>query len=121
LYSDDISFYESNPAGRGLDFADTSDIRGDFLRCAIELNRMNLIADITKTSLPPLKNLAEGVTIQLTASLQLGPQPRITLDKALRTSSSNPDWSRIPRGACTRDMSFNTHRGAGGYVSPSRI
>jgi hypothetical protein len=40
-------------------------MKEEFMRYAAELNCMNLIADITKTPLPPMEDLAEGVTIQL--------------------------------------------------------
>jgi hypothetical protein len=32
-----LTFYERNPAGRGIDFTDNPDSKEDFLRCATEL------------------------------------------------------------------------------------
>jgi len=39
------------------------DHKEDFLRYAVELHCLNRVANIRKSSLPPLEDLAEGVTV----------------------------------------------------------
>ena len=67
-----IIFYERNPIGRGLDFIDNPDSKEDFLRYAVELQRLNPVADTRKSPLPLLEELAEGATFLIEARLGLG-------------------------------------------------
>ena len=55
-----ITFYERNPAGRGLDFTNNPYSKEDFLRYAVELQCLNPVADTRNPPLPPLEELAEG-------------------------------------------------------------
>ena len=41
----DLYFYDKNPAGRELDFADNPDHKEDFLRYAIKLHCLNPVHD----------------------------------------------------------------------------
>ena len=56
------SFYERNPAGRGLDFDDYPEDKPDFVRYAVEFRCLNPVVGTKNTSLPPLEDLAEAVT-----------------------------------------------------------
>ena len=47
-----IYFYEGNPAGRGLDFADNPEQEEVFLRYAVELHCLNPVQDIAQIPLP---------------------------------------------------------------------
>jgi hypothetical protein len=58
-----LTFYEKNPAGRGLAFTENPNHKEDFLRYAAELHCLNPVADIRKSPLPSLEDLAEGVTV----------------------------------------------------------
>ena len=86
-----ITFYERNPAGRGLDFTDNPDTKKDFLRYAVELQCLNPVADTRKTPLPLLEDLAEGVTVLIEAGLRLGTEPKSDLDKTLREAGTQRD------------------------------
>ncbi len=58
-----IYFYERNPIGRRLDFNDFPEQNADFLRYAVQLKCINPIRDITKSQLPPLEEIASGISI----------------------------------------------------------
>ncbi len=58
-----LTFYERNPAGRGLDFTENPYHKEDFLRYVVELHCLNPMADIRKSPLPSLEDLAEGVKV----------------------------------------------------------
>ncbi len=58
-----LTFYERNPAGRGLDFTENPYHKEDFLRYAVEFHCLNPLANIRKSPLPPLEDLAEEVTV----------------------------------------------------------
>ena len=73
-----LTFYERNPAGRELDFTENPDHKGDFLRYAVELHCLDLVANIRNSPLPPLEDLSEGVTVQLATGLKLGTEPERT-------------------------------------------
>jgi len=98
-FSTDISFYEesviyfynSNPARRGLDFADNPEQEEDFPRYAIELHCLNLVQDIAQTPLPPLEEIARGAAVLLAAVNKTGTQQRKDMDATLRTSGTTPD------------------------------
>jgi hypothetical protein len=47
-----LYFYDRNPAGRGLDFADKPEQEEDFMRYAVELHCLNPVHDIAQTPLP---------------------------------------------------------------------
>jgi hypothetical protein len=88
-----ITFYERNPAGRGLDFTENPpDHKEDFLRYAVELHFLDPVTNIRKSPLPPLEDLAEGVTAHLATGLKPGSEPRKDLDIALRESGTYLDW-----------------------------
>jgi len=78
-----LTFYERNPAGRGLDITENPYHKIDFLRYAVELHCLNPVADIQKSPLPPLEDPAEGGTVQLATGLKLGTELRKDLDIAL--------------------------------------
>ena len=64
LHNEDfVSFYDLNPAGKGLDFTDNPEDEEPFLRYAVQLKCINPIKDISRTPLPPLEDIAEGVEI----------------------------------------------------------
>jgi len=112
-----LTFYERNPAGRGLDFTENPYHKEDFLRYAVELHCLNPLADIRKSPLPPLDNLAEGVTVQLATRLKHGTEPRKDLNIALRESGTYQDWFPGDRHTCAHDLRLNTHLRAGGAMS----
>jgi hypothetical protein len=56
------------------------------------LHCMNPVTDNRMSPLPPLEDLAEGVTAQLVAGLKHGSEPIKNLDKALRESGTYLDW-----------------------------
>ena len=80
---------------------------------------MNPMADTRKSPLPPLEDLAEGVTVQLVTGLKPGSEPMKDLDIALRESGTYLDWfpDREDRNTWTQDLRLNTHLGAGGAMS----
>jgi hypothetical protein len=80
-----LRFYERNPAGRGLDFDDFPEDKPDFITNAVELRCLNPIVDTKKTSLPPLEDLAEMVTVLLKAKLQHNKELRKELEIILQT------------------------------------
>ena len=81
-----LTFYERNPAGRGLDFTENPNNEEDFLRYAVELHCLDPMADTRKSPLPPLEDLAEGVTVQLAIGQNHGSELIMNLDIALRES-----------------------------------
>ena len=112
-----LTFYERNPAGRGLDFTEKTDHKEDFLRYAIELHCLNPVADIRKSPLLSLEDLAEGDMVQLATGLKLGTEPRKDLDIFLRESETYHDWFPGDRHTLAHDMRLNTHLGAVGAMS----
>ncbi len=58
-----IYFYEKNPARRGLDFDEYPEQKTGFLRYAIQLNCINPIRGVIESPLPPLKEIARGISI----------------------------------------------------------
>ena len=78
-----LLLYEHNPAGRNLNFDDLPEDKPDFIKYAVELRCLNPVVDTKKTPLPPLEDLAEGVTILLKAGLQHNKEPRKELEKIL--------------------------------------
>jgi len=115
-----VTFYERNPAGRGLDFTDNPDSKDDFLRYAVELQCLNPIADTRKTPLPPLEELAEGTTALIKAGLKHGALTRQDLDKSLKEAGTTRDWY-IDKYYCEQDLSLNEHLGAAGAMSTGRV
>jgi hypothetical protein len=75
-----------------LDFTDNPDHKEDFLRCEVELHCLNPLGDIRKSPLPPLEDLAEGVTVQMATGLKLGTEPRKDLEIALSESGTYQVW-----------------------------
>jgi hypothetical protein len=47
-----LSFYERNPAGRGLDFTENPDAKEKYIRYAVDLHCLNPVADTRKTPPP---------------------------------------------------------------------
>jgi len=117
----DVYFYERNPAGCGLDFTDTKDIKTDFLRYAIEYHCQNPISDIKKHPLPLLEELVDGVSFQLMVGPQGGREPRQDLDRALKEADSTRQWFPSNRGPCQQDLNGNRRLGAGGAMTLGRI
>ena len=68
----DLYFYDMNPTGRGLDFAENLDQEEDFLRYAVEPHCLNPVQDIAKYPLPQLEEIAQGTYILLNAVTQTG-------------------------------------------------
>ena len=87
-----IYFYERNPTGKGLDFNGFPEQKTDFLRYAVQLNCINPIRNITKSTLPPLEEIARGISIQLREVVKQGSQSRRDLDTALAKSGTEPKW-----------------------------
>ena len=116
-----LFFYERNPAGRGLDFADFPEIKPDFVRYAVELRCLNPVADTKKTPLPPLEDLADAITVLLQHGLQQNREPRKELEKLLQAEGAAKDWFPEKHGPCVRDLRINSHLGAGGVMTPGRI
>ena len=79
------------------------------------------MADIRKSPLPPLEDLAEGVTIQLATGLKHGTEPIKDLDIALHESRTYQVWFLGDRNTWAQDLRLNTHLGAGGAMSTERI
>ena len=65
-----LYFYERNPAGRGLDFAENPEQEEDFLRYAVELHCLNHVQDIAQYPLVQLDEIARGTQRLLDAFLQ---------------------------------------------------
>ena len=88
----DVHLYERNLARRGLNFTDKEDIKTDFMRYTVEYHCQNPIADIRKHPLPPLEELAEGVTLHLAAGWKNGCEPRKDIDRALKEANNTNEW-----------------------------
>ena len=116
-----IYFYERNPAGRGLDFNDYPEQKADFLRYAVQLNCINPIRDITKNLLPPLEEIARGISIQLRDVIKPGNQSRRDMDTALTESGTEQDWFPETKETCEHYLGLNNHLGADGAMSPGRV
>jgi hypothetical protein len=116
-----VYFYERSPAGRGLDFTDTEDIKTDFLRYVVDYHFQNPIADIRKHPLPPLEELVEGATLQLAAGLKGGCEPCKDINRALREANNTNEWFPNNTGPCNQDLIVNEHWGAGGAMTPRRV
>ena len=78
-----MHFYERNPAGGGLDFDDYPKDKPDFVKYAVELRCLNPVVDTKKTSLPPLEDLAEAITVLLQVGLHHNKEPRKELENIL--------------------------------------
>ena len=115
-----ILFYESNLAGRELDFTENPDSKENFVRYAVELQCTNPVANTRKPPLTPLEDMAEGATVLLEAGLRLGTEPICDLKKALCEAGTQQDWYLDKQG-CEQDLSLNTHLGAGGAMSIGRV
>ena len=58
-----LYFYDINPAGRKLDFADNPEQEEDLMRYAVELHCLNPVQDIAQTPLPQLEEIARGTSV----------------------------------------------------------
>jgi hypothetical protein len=79
------------------------------------------IRDIIKNPLPPLEEIAKGVSIQLKEVVKHGTQSRRDLDVALRTANTTADWFPDNPIDCEQDLALNSHLGAEGAMSPRRV
>jgi hypothetical protein len=95
--------------------------KSDFLRYAIEMKCINPIRDIITNSLPPLKGIARGVSIQLREVVKHGTQSTRDIDVALRTASIEADMFPDNSMDCEQDLALNAHLGAEEAVSPRRV
>jgi len=121
-YEDSVLyFYDRNPAGCGLDFADNPEQEEYFLRYAVELHCLNPVQDITQTPLPQLEEIARGAAILLATINKTGTQQRKDMDATLRAAGTAPDWFPDPAGKCQRNHELNYHLGAEGVMSSGRI
>ena len=116
-----LYFFERNPAGRGLDFAENLEQEEDFLRYAMELHYLNPVQDIAQYSLPQVEEIARGTEILLDAFKQPGTQKRKDLDAALRAARTSVDWCMHRDAHCQKNLALNYHLGAGGVMSLGRI
>ncbi len=116
-----IYFYERNPTGRGLDFDDFSEQKADFLRYAVQLNCINPIRDITKSSLPPLEEIDRGISIQLRDGIKLGSQSKRDQDNARTNSGTEPKWFPETKETCEQYLGLNNYLGAVGAMSSGRV
>jgi hypothetical protein len=117
---DYITFYERNPAGRGLDFTDNPADKEPFLRYAVILQCINPITDITKRPLPPLEDIAEGIEISLQDLFIRGSASRKQLEIATRAAGTYEDWFDEEKAEHI-DIELNEHLGARGIMSPGTI
>jgi hypothetical protein len=116
-----LSFYERNPAGRGLDFTENPDGKEDFIRYAVNLHCLKPVADTKKSTLPPLEDLAEGAIARLHAVPKNGSEPRRELDATFRTIGTQLDWYPGDKSTCVQDLRLNKLLGAGRAMSTRRI
>ena len=86
-----ITFYDGNPARRGLDFTDNPDSKEVFLRHAVELQCLNPIADTRKSPLPPREGLAQETKALIEAGLRLGTEPIREQKKTLKEAGTLRD------------------------------
>ena len=82
---------------------------------------MNPVVDTKKSPLPPLEDLSEAVGALMSSGLKPDKEPRKDLEKLLLTERTTRQWFPKYRGPCTRDNRINTHLGAVGVMTPSRI
>ena len=87
-----VYFYDRNPAGRGIELNEFQSQKADFLRYAIHFNCINPIRYIRKCPLPPLKEIALGISIQIQNVIIKGSQSRRDLDAALRLAETEYEW-----------------------------
>ena len=97
------------------------DNKPDFLRYAVEYHCQNPIVDINKHPLPLLKELVDGVSLQLMAGLQGGHEPRKDLDRALKEAGNTRQWFPNSKRPCQQDLRVNHRLGAGGAMKLGRI
>ena len=85
------------------------------------MNCINPIRDIIKNPLPPLEEIARGVSIQLREVVKHGTHSRRDMDVALRTANTTEDWFPDNLLDCEQDLALNAHLGAEGAMSPGRV
>jgi hypothetical protein len=91
------------------------------LRYAVHLNCINPIRDITKNPLPPLEEIARGISIQLRDAKKKGAQSMRDLDAALVSSGTGIDWFPKTREDCDHNLGLNKHLVAEGAMSLGRV
>ncbi len=117
----DLYFYNRNPTGRGLDFAENPDQEEDFLRYAGELHCPKPVQDIAQFPFPELEKMAQGTTILINAVTHTSTQQRRDLDVVMRAAGTTSNWFPHPKAPCLKNQELNNHFKANGVMSPSRI
>jgi len=85
------------------------------------LNCINPIRDIVKIPLPPLEEIAVGVSIQLMEVVKHGHHSRRDLDVELMTTSTTTDWFPDNPLDSEQDLALDAHLGAEEAMSSRRV
>lgn len=116
-----LYFYDRNPSGSGLDFAENPEQEEDFMRYAVELHCLKPVHGIAQTPLPQLEEIARGTAILLVPATKTSTQQRKYLDAALKASVTATDWFTNPNVNCQKNLELNYHLGAERVMSLGRI
>jgi hypothetical protein len=83
-----ITFYDRNPAGKGLDFGDDPGNREPFLWYSVTLQCRISMKEIARTPLPPLEDIIHGIFVGLRpCDIPTSPL-REELERALRKADA---------------------------------
>jgi hypothetical protein len=85
-------FSAENPAGKDLDFESNPDSQEPFLRYSMAFSLQNQPNELGGASLPPLEDIAEGITREMKTLAFVFGDSRKSLESMIRNSDTYDSW-----------------------------